>query len=191
MSNSAVFGIFSAKPQVEIAVDEMKGEGFRNSDISVLFPYDEGTKGFAIENGTKNPDDVAATPGVVIGPCEFVRIDHFRQIRSDTTGALGWLAGIGVLAIPGLGPFVAAGPIMTLLGDLEEGGAGRSMTGALIGMGIPECVATGYEGRIKSGCILLSVHTDDARSIRRAKKILEQAGADNIASAGETNGDER
>jgi Alternative complex III, ActD subunit len=173
MANSAVFGVFSTKEQVETAVAEMKREGFRNADISVLFPYNEGTKDFALEKGTKAPEGAAAgaTSGAVVG------------------GALGWLAGIGMLAIPGLGPFIAAGPIMALLGGVGVGAAVGGLTGALIGMGIPEYVATRYEGRIKGGCILLSVHADDSKWIQKAKKILHQTGADDIASTGETKGD--
>jgi hypothetical protein len=173
MANSAVFGIFSTKEQVETAVNEMKHEGFRNVDISVLFPQNEGTKDFALEKGSKAPEGAAAgaSSGAVIG------------------GALGWLAGLGLLAIPGLGPFVAAGPIMALLGGVGVGAAVGGLTGALIGMGIPEYVATRYEGRIRGGCILLSVHADDSEWIQKAKKILEKVGADDIASTGETKGD--
>src|SRR2546421_7103445 len=158
MANSVVFGIFSTKEQVENAVDEMKREGFRNADISVLFPFNEGTKDFALEKGTKAPEGAAAgaTSGAVIG------------------GALGWLAGIGVLAI---------------LGGVGVGAAVGGLTAALIGIGIPEHVDTRNEGHIKDGCILLSVHADDSKWIHRAKKILKQAGADDIASTGETKGD--
>ena len=153
MANSVVFGIFSTKEQVETAVEEMKREGFRNADISILFPFNEGTKDFALEKGTKAPEGAAAgaTSGAVIG------------------GTLGWLAGIGMLAIPGLGPFIAAGPLMALLGGVGVGAAVGGLTGALIGMGIPEYVATRYEGRIKGGCILLSVHADDSKWIQKAK----------------------
>src|SRR4030095_8178913 len=173
MANSAVFGVFSTKEQVETAVAEMKRQGFRNADISVLFPYNEGTKDFALEKGTKAPEGAAAgaTSGAVIG------------------GALGWLVGIGVLAIPGLGPFIAAGPIMALLGGVGVGATVGGLTGALVGMGIPEYLATRYEGRIRGGCILLSVHADDSQWIRKAKKILAQTGADDISSTGETQGD--
>src|SRR6476661_1791583 len=119
MANSVVFGIFSTKEQVETAVNEMKREGFRNADISVLFPYNEGTKDFALEKGTKASEGAAAgaTSGAVIG------------------GAFGWLVGIGMLAIPGLGPFIAAGPIMALLGGAGVGAAIGGLTGALIGAG--------------------------------------------------------
>jgi len=173
MANSAVFGIFSTKEQVETAVTEMEREGFRHADISVLFPHNEGSKDFALERGTKAPEGVAAgaTSGAVIG------------------GALGWLAGIGMLAIPGLGPFVAAGPIMALLSGAGVGATVGGVAGALIGMGMPEYVATRYEGRIKGGCILLSVHADDSTWIQKAKTILKRTGADDIASTGETKGD--
>lgn len=173
MANTAIFGIFSTKSQVESAVDKMKQEGFRNEDISVLFPYNEGSKDFAIQKHTKAPEGVAkgATSGAIVG------------------GALGWLAGIGILAIPGIGPFIAAGPIMAMLGGVGVGAAVGGITGALVGMGIPEYEATRYEGRIKAGNILLSVHADDAKWTSRAKKILQENGADDIASTGETKGD--
>src|ERR1041385_9212014 len=133
MANSAVFGIYSTKQQVETAVEEMKREGFRNADVSVLFPQNTGTKDFALEKGTKAPEGVAAgaTSGALVG------------------GALGWLAGIGLLAIPGVGPFVAAGPIMALPAGVGVGGAAGTMVGRLIGMGMPEYEAKRYEGRIK------------------------------------------
>src|SRR4030095_16909428 len=120
MANSVVFGIFSTKAQVETAVDEMKREGFRNADISVLFPFNEGTKDFALEKGTKAPEGVAvgSTSGAVAG------------------GALGWLAGIGMLAIPGLGPFIAAGPLVATLAGMGAGGAVGGTAGALGACGI-------------------------------------------------------
>ena len=173
MANSVVFGVFSTQEQVGNAVNEMKRYGFRNADISVLFPFNEGTKDFAPEKSTKAPEGAAAgtISGAVIG------------------GALGWFAGIGLLAIPGAGPFIAAGPIMALLGGAGVGAAVGGLTGALIGMGIPEYVASRYEGRIKGGCFLLSVHANDSTWITKAKNILEINGADDIASTGETKGD--
>src|ERR1700675_326099 len=169
MANSVVFGIFSTKEQVDAAVNEMKHEGFRHADISVLFPYNEGTKDFAFEKGTKAPEGAAggATSGAVIG------------------GALGWLAGIGVLAIPGIGPFIASGPIIALLSGVGVGAAVGGLTGALIGMGIPEYEAKRYEGRVKSGGILVSVHADDSKWVSKAKEILKTTGAEDISSAGE------
>jgi hypothetical protein len=187
MASSAVFGLFSTKEQVETAIDEMKQEGFRGSDISVLFPYKKGTKDFSLEKRAKVAEvvKVSPTPGVVVGSCEFVRIAKFRQV-SGKNGALEWLAGIGVLAIPGVGPFVTAGPIMAVLGNdasIADGG----MTGTLIGMGVEQSAAARYEGRIKGGNILLSVHTDNSTWIRKARKILDDTGADDIASTGEAN----
>lgn len=171
--NTAVFGIYPTRASVENAVDALREAGFRNSDISVLFPDNAGTKDFAVHKDTKAPEGTTtgAASGAVIG------------------GALGWLAGIGALAIPGIGPFIAAGPIMGALGGIGAGGALGGIVGALVGMGIPEYEATRYEGRIKKGGILLSVHADNSDWIDRAKRILEQTGAEDIASASETKGD--
>jgi hypothetical protein len=171
--NTAVFGIYSDYAGVENAVDSLKAAGFRNTDISVLFPENVGTKDFATKKETKAPEGAAAGAGTgaVIG------------------GGLGWLMGIGALAIPGLGPFIAAGPIMAALAGVGVGGAVGGIAGALIGMGIPEYEAKRYEGRIKGGGILLSVHSDDSNWTKRAKEILENTGAQDISSAGEAKGD--
>jgi len=171
--NTAVFGIYSTRSGVENAVDVLREQGFRNSDISVLFPDNEGTKDFAMHKDTKAPE--GATTGVASG--------------AVIGGALGWLAGIGALAIPGIGPFIAAGPIMGALGGMGAGGAVGGLVGALGGMGIPEYEATRYEGRVKSGGILLSVHADNSEWVSRGKKVLESTGAEDIASASETKGD--
>ena len=170
MANSVVFGIFSAKEHLETAVAEMKREGFRNADISILFPYDKGTKPFAPERATKAPEGAAAgaTSGAVLG------------------GTFGWLASVGALGIPGLGLFVAAGPIMALLGGVGVGAAVGGLTGALVGLGIPENVATRCEGLLKSGSILLSVHAYDSNWLQKAKNILARTGADDIASTAST-----
>src|SRR6202165_1646560 len=159
--NTSVFGIYPDRMSVENAVDALKMEGFRNTDISVLLPDNVGTKDFAHEKNTKAPEGAAtgAGSGAVIG------------------GALGWLAGIGALAIPGVGPFIAAGPIMGMLSGAGVGGAVGGLTGALIGLGIPEYEAKRYEGRIKDGGILLSVHSDSSDETKRAKEILERTGA--------------
>ena len=171
--NTAVFGIYRNQMDVEQAVDALRAEGFRSTDISVLFPENEGTKDFAHKKATKAPEGTAAGAGTgaVVG------------------GALGWLAGIGALAIPGVGPLIAAGPIVAALTGVGVGGAIGGISGALIGMGIPEYLATRYEGRIKGGCILLSVHADDSEWIRKAKRIFERTGASDISSTGETKGD--
>jgi len=171
--NIAVFGLYSNRLEVEEAVDKLRVAGFRNTDISVLLPENEGTKDFAHEKNTKAPEGATtgAGSGALIG------------------GALGWLAGIGALAIPGLGPFIAAGPIIAALAGVGAGGALGGVVGALIGMGIPEFEAKRYEGRIRSGGILLSVHCDDAEWANQAKQLLEQTGAQDIAATGEARAD--
>ena len=171
--NTAVFGIYRDRTSVENAVDVLRQENFRNTDISVLFPENQGTKDFAHEKNTKAPEGAAtgAGSGAVIG------------------GTLGWLTGIGALAIPGLGPFIAAGPIVAALAGVGVGGAIGGITGALIGMGIPEYEAKRYEGRVKEGGILLSVHCDDSNWTKRAKEILERTGAQDVSSSGEASAD--
>ena len=169
MKNIAVYGIYTDRRMVETAVDTLKDAGFRNSDISVLFPDTEGTKDFAHEKETKAPEGATAGAGTgaVIG------------------GGLGWLTGIGMLAIPGAGPFIAAGPIMAALAGAGAGGVVGGVAGALIGMGMPEYEAKRYEGRIKEGGILLSVHSDDSDWKKKAKEILERTGARDIGAESE------
>ena len=175
--NTAVFGIYRNRLDVEQAVDALRAEGFRSTDISVLFPENEGTKDFAHEKATKAPEGTAAGAGTgaVVG------------------GTLGWLAGIGALAIPGVGPLIAAGPIVAALTGVGVGGAiGGAIggiSGALIGMGIPEYEAKRYEGRVKEGGLLLSVHSDNSDWTRKAKEILERTGADDVSSTGEAKAD--
>jgi hypothetical protein len=171
--NTAVFGIYPTYAGVESGVDALKAAGFRNTDISALFPENVGTKDFAHEKGTKAPEG-AATGGVAGGV---------------VGGALGWLVGIGSLAIPGLGPFIAAGPIVAALAGVGAGAAVGGLVGALVGMGIPEYEAKRYEGRVKSGGILLSVHSDGSEWTKRAKEILERTGAEDISSTGEASAD--
>src|SRR6478672_5561496 len=171
--NTAVFGIYSSYDAVEFAVDALREAGFRSTDISVLFPENVGTKDFAHEKGTNAPE--GATTGAGTG--------------AVAGGALGWLAGIGALAIPGVGPFIAAGPIMAALAGAGVGGALGGIAGALIGMGIPEYEAKRYEGRIKNGGILLSVHSDDSAWTKRAKEILERTGAQDVSTTGEAKAD--
>lgn len=171
--NSAVFGIFQTRLAVESAVDQLKLNGFRNTDISVLFPHNEGTKEFAHEKHTKAPEGASAGAGT----------------GAAVGGVLGWLAGIGALAIPGLGPFIAAGPIMAALAGAGVGGAVGGLTGALIGLGIPEYEAKRYEGFVKNGGILLSVHSDNSDWTRKAKEVLEQCGAREVSSTGEAGAD--
>ena len=167
----AVFGIYSTRVAVENATDSLIKAGFPASNISVLLPESlGGPKDMGTEKATKAPEGAAAgvTTGGVIG------------------GTLGLLAGIGLLAIPGLGPFIAAGPIMAGLAGLGVGGAVGGVTGALIGMGIPEFEAKRYEGRLKKGGILLSVHCDTSEEIKRAKEVLKLSGAEDVSSTGES-----
>src|ERR1700730_6561604 len=167
--NTAVFGIYKTPMQAEAAVEALIAAGFSNQDISVLFPDKQTTKEFAHEKNTKAPE--GATTGAVSG--------------GAIGGTLGLLAGIGALAIPGLGPFIAAGPIMGALAGAGAGGAIGSLVGALVGMGIPEYEAKRYEGRVKDGGILLSVHCETSDEISRAKDIMKAAGGEDIASSGE------
>jgi hypothetical protein len=171
--NTAVFGIFSTRTDVERTVDALRAEGFRNTDISVLYPLNVGTKDLAHEQASKAPEGVTtgAVSGAVLG------------------GALGWLAGIGSLAIPGLGPFIAAGPILAALAGAGAGGAVGGLTGGLVGMGIPEYEAKRYEGRVKNGGILLSVHSDSSDWTKKARQVLENMGAKDVSSTGESSSD--
>ncbi len=166
---TAVFGIYRSLSQAEGAVDALVMDGFSNSDVSVLMPDNQSSKDFAHEKHTKAPEGTAAgvTAGGAVG------------------GTLGLLAGIGALAIPGIGPFIAAGPIMGALAGLGVGGAVGGFVGALVGMGVPEYEAKRYEGRVKDGGILLSAHCDTSEEIKRAKETLKRTGAEDIASSGE------
>lgn len=171
--NTAAFGIYPTRSALENGVTALQNAGFRNEDISVLFPENEGTKDFAHEKGTKAPE--GATTGAGTGAL--------------AGGVLGWLAGIGALAIPGIGPFIAAGPIMAALAGAGVGGLTGGLVGALVGIGIPEYEAKRYEGRIKSGGILLSVHCDNSDWTSKAKDILEQTGAEDVSSTSEASAD--
>jgi hypothetical protein len=161
----AVFCIARSEAQAISIVERLKAAGFSSNDISVLFPDKAGTKDFAHEQHTKAPEGAAtgAGTGGILG------------------GALGWLVGIGALAIPGLGPFIAAGPIMAALSGAAAGAALGGLTGALIGMGIPEYEAKRYEGKVKEGNVLISVHAEDSTERNRAKTIFEEAGAEDIS----------
>jgi len=173
MANTSVFGIYRTREQASNAVDSLRESGFRNTDISALLPENVGTKDFAHEKNTKAPEGAATggVSGAVLG------------------GALGWLVGIGALAIPGVGPFIAAGPIMASLAGAGAGAVTGGVVGSLVGLGLPEYEAKRYEGRIKEGGILLSVHCDSSDWVKRAKEVLEQTGAADIASSGEAGAD--
>lgn len=173
MANTAAFGIYATREMVASAVDALRAAGFRNTDISALFPANEGSKDFAHEKNTKAPEGTAAglASGAVLG------------------GALGWLAGIGALAIPGIGPFIAAGPLMAALAGVGVGSVTGGMMGALVGFGMPEYEAKRYEGRIRGGGILLSVHCDSSEWVTRGEKIMKETGAEDIASSSEASAD--
>jgi hypothetical protein len=169
MSKKSVFCIATSRQQADQIVEKLKNANFSNNDISALFA-DKGTShDFAHEKNTKAPEGavVGAGPGGVIG------------------GALGWIAGIGALAIPGVGPFIAAGPIIAALSGVAIGATVGGIAGGLIGLGIPEIEAKRYEGKIKAGNILISVHTDNSAEISRAKDIFTKAGAEDICTTGE------
>ena len=170
---TSVFGIYPTIAQAERGVDALVRGSFSNDDISVLAPDREGTKDFAHEKHTKAPE--GATTGAAAG--------------GAVGGTLGLLAGVGALASPGLGPFIAAGPIMAALAGLGVGGAVGGLVGALVGMGVPEYEAKRYEGRVKDGGVLLSVHCATSDEITRAKKTLEDTGAQDISSSGEKTGE--
>jgi hypothetical protein len=172
-SNTAAYGLYKDRRSVEEAVESLKRIGFRNTDISVLFPENSGSKDFAHKKNTKAPE------GAVVGGGSGALVG----------GVLGWVAGIGLLAIPGVGPFIAAGPIMALLAGVGVGGAVGAMVGSLIGMGMPEYEAKRYKGRIRGGGILFSAHCDSSEWVTRAKDLLKQTGAEGIASAAEASAD--
>lgn len=167
--NTAVFGIYATPSTAENGVDHLLTLGFANSAISVLLPDDETTRAFAHEKKTKAPE--GATAGVATG--------------GIIGGTLGLLAGVGALAIPGIGPLIAAGPIVGALAGLGAGGAVGGIVGALVGMGIPEYEAKRYEGAVKDGGTLLSVHCDTPERVSLARQALRDTGARDIASAGE------
>jgi hypothetical protein len=169
MAKKSVFCLARDEAQAARIVDSLKAAGFSNNDISALLPDKSSTREFAHEKGTKAPEGAVtgAGTGGILG------------------GTLGWLTGIGALAIPGLGPFIAAGPIMAALSGAAIGAAAGGLIGALVGMGIPEYEAKRYESRIREGRILISVHSETSEETKRAKEIFERAGAEDIATAGE------
>ncbi len=160
----AVFGLFDDRVQLEAAIDALRVEGFRESDMSALLPDMRSTKELAHEKHTKAPEGAmtGAAAGGALG------------------GTLGLLVGIGALAIPGLGPFIAAGPIMATLAGAGVGGAVGTLTGALVGLGIPEYEAKRYESFLHNGGALLSVHADDSDWAKRARAVLDRCGAKGI-----------
>ena len=169
MSKKSVFCIATSRTQADQIVDQLKARKFSNNDISVLFTDKNMNRDFALKKNTKAPEGALAGAGTggVVG------------------GTLGWIAGIGALAIPGVGPFIAAGPIMAALSGITIGAAIGGIAGGLIGLGIPEIEAKRYEGKIKKGNILISVHTESSEEIGRAKEIFTKAGAQDICTTSE------
>jgi hypothetical protein len=170
MAKKSVFCIASSRSQADLIVDRLKDSNFSYNDISVLFPDKDTTRDFAHEKHTKAPEGAAvgAATGGVVG------------------GALGWIVGIGALAVPGVGPFIAAGPIIAALSGVGIGAAVGGIAGGLIGLGIPELEAKRYEGKIRDGNILIAVHTENSNEISRAKEIFERANAQDICVTGES-----
>jgi hypothetical protein len=173
--NKSVFGIYARRSEVESAVTALKDAGFLNSAISVLLPENLGSKELATDKSTKAPEGAAlgAGSGAAVG------------------GALGWLVGVGALAIPGIGPVIAAGPIVAALTGIGVGGALGGFAGSLIGVGIPEYEAKRYEGRLLKGGILVAVHCDTSDQIKRAKDVMALTGAEDVASSSESSSDKK
>ena len=171
--STSVYALATSDTQANTIVQSFKNAGFRYDDISVLFPDKASTRDFAHEKNTKAPEGAVAggATGGVVG------------------GALGWMAGIGLLAIPGVGPFIAAGPILAALSGAAVGAAVGGLTGSLIGMGMPEYEAKRYEGKIREGRILISVHADNGEWASRAKKLFKDAGAEDIGASSEASAD--
>jgi len=167
----AIVGIVESRAHAESIVETLRASGFAPNDISVLFADTRGSQDFAHEHSTKAPEGAIAgvSTGGLIG------------------GALGFLTGIGALAIPGLGPFIAAGPLMAALSGAAAGATLGGVTGALVGMGIPELEAKVYNGKLRSGNILLAVHVDNAEQRKKAEEILERFGTRDVATASEQN----
>jgi hypothetical protein len=172
---TAVFAIYSTRHGTEQAANSLVNSGFSSADISVLLPENLGTREIGTEKATKAPEGATtgAGTGAVLG------------------GALGLLAGIGALAIPGVGPLIAAGPIMATLAGIGVGGAVGGLTGALVGLGIPEYEAKRYEGVIQKGGILLSVHCSTSDEVSRCKDILKRMGGEDISSTSESSVDSK
>jgi hypothetical protein len=169
----ATFGLFRDQASLERAVNDLRAAGFRNSDVSMLMHETPGNKALAHEAHTKAPEGAAAgaSAGAVVG------------------GVLGWLIGVGALAIPGIGPFIAGGPIVAALAGVGAAGTAGGLIGALVGVGIPEYEAKQYEGRLRKGHLLLSVHCDDSKWAKKAGDVLKKAGAESVGSSAEAHAD--
>jgi uncharacterized membrane protein len=174
MSKTSVFCIATSLTQAEGIVENLQESGFSNNDVSVLCPDRDTTRDFAHEKHTKAPEGAVTggSTGGLVG------------------GALGWVAGIGALAIPGVGPLIAAGPILAALSGAAVGAAAGAIAGSLIGLGIPEIEAKRYEGKVKDGNILISVHAETSEAEKRAKDIFQSAGAEDICTSSEASAPE-
>jgi len=167
--NKAIIGIVNSRQQAESALENLRAAGFRQDSVSVLMPDKTGTKDFAHEHHTKAPEGALAGAGA----------------GGTLGGTLGLLAGIGALAIPGLGPLIAAGPLMAALSGAAAGAALGGLTGGLIGMGVPEIEAKRYEGKIRGGNILVAVHVASKEEQDTAERVLKQSGAEDISATSE------
>lgn len=171
--NTAAFGIFRTQAEAERGVEALLANGFRTEDVSVLLPLNTGTKDFALQKETKASEGVAAGAGA----------------GAAIGGTLALLAGIGTIAIPGAAPLLVAGPIVAALAGAGSGGVVGGVIGGMVGLGMPEYVAKRYEGMVKDGGILISAHCDDSEWVGRAKDLLKNSGANDVASAGEAGAD--
>jgi hypothetical protein len=167
--SSSVYAIASSDAQAVRIATRLKAAGFTPSDISILAPDRSGVRDLGTENATKAPEGATtgAGTGAILG------------------GALGWLAGVGALAIPGLGPLIAAGPILATLSGAAVGGALGGLTGALVGMGIPEYEAKQYESKLRGGNILMSVHVDDSDEASAVRQIMSEEKAEDVSTGTE------
>lgn len=166
--SSSVLCLARDEAQASQIVDDLRKAGVSNHDVSALLPDKSKTQKFAEEKGTKSPAARGATGGAALG------------------GALGWLVGIGALAIPGIGPFMVAGPLLTGLAGVAAGGAAGGLIGALVGLGIPESEAKTYEGRLREGRILLCVNCNDREQIMRTQEIFTRDGAEAVCTGADS-----
>lgn len=173
IKNISAFGIYPDQATVQEAMEAFRSAGFRSADISVLYPDNLGSKDFAHERHSKAPE------GAVVGGGSGAAVG----------AAIGWLTGAGALLIPGMEAFAAAGPVMGMLGGMGVGVTLGGLGGAALGAGIPEYEAKRYEGRVRKGGILLSVHCDNAQWAKTARQILKRTGATDISTAGEARAD--
>jgi hypothetical protein len=173
MKDLAVFGLYPDRATLEAGIERLRAAGFRATDVSIMASDKASTHELAHEIHSKAPE--GATTGAATG--------------GAVGGVLGWLAGIGLLTVPGIGPLIAAGPIVATLAGIGAGGATGGLIGAMAGAGIPEIEAKRYEGRIRGGSILCSVHCDDREWTDRAREILRETGAEDVSATREKVGD--